>query len=290
MDKILTAVYETMDYNKFRKLDCNRDVTELRKNKLKASISVKEIICPIIVNKKFEIVDGQGRYEAKRELGLPIYYVIDEDADIDDCRRMNTYNSCWTDIHYIESYAKAGNKNYIRLLETCDGTGLSISDAIRFCNKSKYIGHNGESILRKGDLIFTKIDKEKVLEILGKINDVKEALMFTGKLNGAFRTSIKVMAETKGYDHERFVRNCGKYRMRFTQTSRIEDQLKVFSEIYNMKLSNEKKIYFEDYMRNKGSNVRTYDEMSGIAKRNAKKVDTLSGQISIDESMEEMAQ
>lgn len=66
MSRIFAQVYEEKDYSKFKRLENNRDVTESRKEKLKASIASGEILNPIIVNEKMEIIDGQGRYEAKK--------------------------------------------------------------------------------------------------------------------------------------------------------------------------------------------------------------------------------
>lgn len=39
----------------------------------------------------------------------------------------------------------------------------------------------------------------------------------------------------------------------------LEDQLKEFSRIYNYKTKASNRIYFEDYMRNKGYNIRSYN-------------------------------
>lgn len=92
MAKIKTYVFETNDYGVFYRLEDNRSVTESRKNQLIASFSAGEVMCPIIVNEKMEIIDGQGRFEARKALELPIYYIIDPGKNINDCRRMNSYN------------------------------------------------------------------------------------------------------------------------------------------------------------------------------------------------------
>ena len=38
----------------------------------------KLLMCPIIVNENYEIIDGQHRYSASKELGLPIRYIVGE--------------------------------------------------------------------------------------------------------------------------------------------------------------------------------------------------------------------
>lgn len=276
MDKIIAAVYETMDYGKFKMLQCNRDVTEQRKTKLMESFSIGEVLNPIVVNKHFEIIDGQGRYEAKKELGLPIYYVVDEDAGIDDCRRLNTYNTKWTDVDYAKSYAESGNANYIRLMDVCRQLNMNVSTAVKLSGHAVYTKRD-EHRIRRGELIFTEEDKNNLLRLSRKIDDIVDALNIKQRVSLTFKASIKIVVDTYGYEHERFVKNCMLYRSSFVVMSRTEDQLKEFSEIYNYRRkSNDNKLYFEDYMRNKGYNVRNYDESNFNEKAFYHNVSTLS--------------
>lgn len=65
-------VYVTDKYSIFRRLSGNRDVKEARVKKIMRSIEkVGYIPNPIIVNENMEVVDGQGRLEAVKRLGLP---------------------------------------------------------------------------------------------------------------------------------------------------------------------------------------------------------------------------
>ena len=66
----------TRDYSLFKKLDGNRDVR--KKNALVKSIKEFDLTMysPIIVSDDFRIVDGQHRFEACKELNLPIYFIV----------------------------------------------------------------------------------------------------------------------------------------------------------------------------------------------------------------------
>lgn len=84
------AIYSSEDYSVFRKLNGNRSVLEQRKNMIMASITERGWIRnPVVVNEKMEIIDGQGRFEALKELGLPIEYVVAKGASISDCIALN---------------------------------------------------------------------------------------------------------------------------------------------------------------------------------------------------------
>ena len=77
MYKKVGTVYSTTDYDSFAKLEGNRDVLQSRKNIIKESIEERGWIRnPVVVNEKMQIIDGQGRFEALKELGMPIEYVI----------------------------------------------------------------------------------------------------------------------------------------------------------------------------------------------------------------------
>lgn len=259
MDKVVAQVYETTDYSKFKKLEANRKVTTRRVERLVKSLSIKELLNPILVNGNMEIIDGQGRFEAKKFLKRPVQYIIDMNANLDDCRRMNLFTKKWELNDSVESYVEQGDPNYIRLRNIEKRTGLNTSRILRMANKAN--GDQG-TILHEGRLIFTEKDQQTVLRIKGIADDICEALTFSGRLNNAFFTGVKVMAETNGYIHEKMITNCKACRHTYSQMSRLEDQLKEFSRIYNYNCKKkENKLHFEDYMRNKGANVRNYDNM-----------------------------
>lgn len=254
-------VYETDDYSIFKKLPANRDLIAKRLKRLIESFSEKEILNPIVVNGKYEIIDGQGRFEAKKSLGLPIQFVIDEDADIDDCRRMNAYNAPWNIKDYAKSLADDGNDNCRRLLDCCSELNVSINRCLRLTNHaaSKKTAKGSDlQLARLESLVFTEEDCKVARDICKKINEIREALILTKQMNEAFCTAVKVMSEYDGYDHNSMLRRCEKERNRFSLASNLGDMLREFSRIYNISRQANKKLYFEDYMRNKGYNVRDY--------------------------------
>ena len=108
--------YRTTDYDLFKRLEGNRDVLASRVNKIRKSIQKYGYIYnPIVVNEKYEIVDGQGRFEALRTEGLPIDFVIAHGAGLNECVALNASGTIWTMKDYIASYCEQGNENYIRM-------------------------------------------------------------------------------------------------------------------------------------------------------------------------------
>ena len=257
--KVIGEIYETYDYDNFYCLPDNRDVLSTRLNKLIASISERYVLNPILVNGKMQIIDGQGRYEARKHLGLPIHFIMDKTATSDDCRRMNKYNTKWTSLDFAKSHAKAKKKAYQLLLNACERTKLSIGKVLRLANHGSGSDDRVKmSAFERGDLKFTEEDFDTAIRVSQLVSEVVDALQFEGKLNDAFWVAAKVMFETKGYSHEKMLKNCRSLRSTYAQMARLADQLVEFERIYNYRAAAKNKLYFSDYLRNKGANVRDY--------------------------------
>ena len=85
MEKINT-VNRTTDYSLFKRLEGNRNVLEIRVKRITASIKkVGWIQNPVIVNEKMEVIEGQGRLEALKRLGMPVDYIIVPGIGLDEC-------------------------------------------------------------------------------------------------------------------------------------------------------------------------------------------------------------
>ena len=251
-------VYETTNYEMFKVMPFNRDVLLNRVEKLIASFKQKRITNPIVVNEKCQVIDGQGRLETCKRLKLPVQFLVVPGATIDDCRRLNLYNTNWTTENFVNSHANAGNKNYIEIRKCRELTGLSYSLILRLANKGKF-----DSVyvtkLRSGQLNFTTQDTEIVTGVKQKADEILEKLSTSYRTNECFYTAVKVVVEWKKYNHNRMLAKCAQERHSYQQMSNLENQLKEFSRIYNARVKlTENKLYFEDYMRNKGYNVRDY--------------------------------
>lgn len=258
-DETAGIVYKTMDYSKFKRLEANRAVTENRKNKLLASFAEKEIMNPIIVNGNYEVIDGQGRFEAKKELGEPIYYIIDPTATLEDCARMNRFNTSWNVNDFAEAFSKnnpfGNTEPYKILLKTKEDTGLSLARCLLLCGKS---GAANNSLLT-GKLRFTEDDRLKVLYVNKKATEIKDVLCFSKRLNEAFFQAIAVITRFESYNHKHMLQACAKNRNSYAQMSGVGDMLSEFERIYNKGLKPTNKLFFSDYMRNRGYSVRDYD-------------------------------
>jgi hypothetical protein len=125
-DKIVRKleVYESNDYSKFVFLPENRPVIKGLVARLIASMQKETLFDYILVTKdspvlkpgQYGVVDGQHRLKAREYLGLPIHYVILENYNVKLIIGKNTHKA-WTEMNFINCYAKMGNDNYNKILK-----------------------------------------------------------------------------------------------------------------------------------------------------------------------------
>lgn len=263
----IAFVWSTNNYEMFKRLDNNRAVTEERVKKLLASFGEKAIDTPIICNEKMEVIDGQGRFETRKRSGLPIPFIVIPGLDDTDCSRLNRYNTKWEIADWVNSWAKNENKeiaqNYILLKETSEIVGMSLNKVALI---GGHIKNNNGSISQSivnGDLVFTEESKEFVIKVIDNGKEILEALCCTKRPSVTFWNSIKVITSNGKYNHKKMLSKCKACRSTYAQMANMENQLKEFSRIYNYKVkSKDEKLYFEDYMRNKGLNIRDYSDLN----------------------------
>lgn len=113
-DEIIGFVYKTKRYDAFKFIKGNRDVNHSEAIK-KSMSEYGSLMCVITVNENMEIIDGQNRFIAAKELGEPVYYFVAEGYGIKETRIMNQSAKNWSAQDYINSYADDGKKGYLDL-------------------------------------------------------------------------------------------------------------------------------------------------------------------------------
>jgi hypothetical protein len=158
-------IKETKEYEKFRFTKLNRKIDMQKVQRFTVECSKKPHLmemCPILVNSKMEIIDGQHRFLACKQCALPIYYIQSEIIDYEDIIILNKDQKSWSLEDYISHHASRPNIHFIKLLEFSREFGLSISLSCVFLgfNRRNLIGS-----IKTGSLIYPENDtaaREKV--------------------------------------------------------------------------------------------------------------------------------
>ena len=103
-------------YNKINYFMGNRRIINEHVEKIMASLSSDGGNTlednPILINNKYEIIDGQHRYEACKRLDLPIYVKMVNENFKDNIIFLNTNQRNWNDGDFANYYASQGLKPY----------------------------------------------------------------------------------------------------------------------------------------------------------------------------------
>lgn len=172
-------VMVTNDYEMFKELQGNRQVLESRVKKIIKSIDdVGYVLNPLIVNEKYEVIDGQGRLKALRQLEMPVYYIIVEGIGLKECQSMNINQVNWGIYDYIYSYAQIGNESYIDLLRLVDTFKKNFRLTVVLYALTGKIDSNSYAI-KEGDFKCTREDSKNANESLSwlvQFNSIIERL------------------------------------------------------------------------------------------------------------------
>lgn len=171
-------IYKSTDYDLLKNIKTNRMVSPTNYNKLVRSMSEEVLVMPICVNENMEIIDGQHRFLAAKELGKPFYFYIQEGYREDQMKRANLVSSTWNKNDFLNMYINQEDSRYIMIKELMDEYGIVISDMI------KIIAAVREDNIREAGLAFEEgtivitesdfIDVQNFLECLSLFKDFKQ--------------------------------------------------------------------------------------------------------------------
>lgn len=186
----MAGITGTKDYSKFKIIEGNRSINSTHLSNLTMSILKKNMLNqnPIICNEKFEIVDGQHRFEVARNNKLEIFYLILEGAHIDEVVQLNSTNRMWHAMDYIDSYVTRGFKPYIWLKEFLADYKLSIENV----NQFMYSNDNDSTRLRVKRGLFnpTEEQKERAMKRADIYWDIKPYIKNRGRLPHGFMKAL----------------------------------------------------------------------------------------------------
>lgn len=125
-------ILSTTNYSQFKPLKGNRRVVQGHLKNIIISIQENNLLSvqPILVNEKYEIVDGQHRLEAARRMNIEIYYVVVPATGIREVQLLNATHANWTMNDYMDSYAELGYEEYVSLQIFCRKHNITVANAL----------------------------------------------------------------------------------------------------------------------------------------------------------------
>lgn len=237
-DIIYNNIYVTKDYDKFILLDLNRPI---HNGAVLNSIEEFNMLPekPILVTKNMEVLDGQHRLSAAKQLGLEIYYTIARDEVSErHLGKLNTQVN-WNLFNFLKLYSK-NDRNYQFLGEILERFKCPnyISTLINIIGEPV---RRAEANFRSG-LFKLRCKEDDCIELVEQIFTLKDTINANVK-PFARCTAIAIYAlhniiQAEGYEFEKAKRkfglSCNKDKLKdaisWSNVTNVEAALK---DVYN---------------------------------------------------------
>jgi len=255
---MLAPIFTTINYSMFGHIGGNRNLDPSNLNKIKQSISKKHIktnavICILDTSDPIEplkMVDGQHRFEACKELNIPVSYVIDTSLTmasiLNDITLLNTASKEWDVSDFMNSEAQKGNQNYV-LYERIYTSFKNIfdheslffilnSDDNRTCQKISY------PIFKDGGLQFDQSDYNYLYQRLTDISQFNHYNEIGGKRY--YQKALNRLMNAKGFITSQMLSKIQSRQSTIVKSTTVDGALRQLADIYNWKIQSGK-IRFE---------------------------------------------
>lgn len=226
---------KTSDYKKFKYLPWNRDIdaTKLKELTKKMSLNNLSKDLPILVNKKFQVLDGQHRLEVCKKLKLPVWYRVADKVTINDIAFMQT-NAKWRPMDYVKFWKVKENRNFILFEKFLIKYNLPVNTAMEVCGYRR----RSKELIDGGQLKFGEATFQKNCHLMDRILHISRGFKYWN--HRSFLRAISMIMAFKEYDHDRMMN-----KVAFIPFSRRGDTMsnvEMIEEVYNYK--SQIKIYF----------------------------------------------
>ena len=207
--KEVNKIYSTTNYSKFKSQTGNRVKNTGHVQYLTKSIDQENLLsaAPICVNEKFEIIDGQHRFEAACTLNLPIFYYIVPGLGINQTQRLNSKLRNWGVADFMNSFANNGNQNYLayRLFhqENKDIIDHNLTQVLLGGYRT-YSGTHGQ-LFKDGKFVVK--DMAKAIDRVNKLRDLYQQLKVIRTIpqRRECMYALLMIMDDKTYNHSRML-------------------------------------------------------------------------------------
>ena len=222
-------IQHTQDYTLFERISGNRKLSQPHVNRLLEAIQDSPDTItynPIIVNDKFEVIDGQHRLEAIKKLGLPVHYVKVNDIGLQTVQKLNSLSKSWTPTDYAKSFAENGIEAYQTYLDFQSTFKLNFDVLMKYLSLDKPMTG---ALFKSGG--FVTPDPQLSHDLCTFLVDIAEYIERARNRNVA--NGFFQVINSDNYDHVRMLRQLKKFGHLWTEQALPNDYAREFEYLYN---------------------------------------------------------
>jgi hypothetical protein len=241
MAKYSNQVQTTLDYLKFKTLIGNRKPNDLHLKRLTNSFKQRYLFSPILVNEKMQIIDGQHRFLAAKELSLPINYLVVEGYGLEEVQILNTNSANWKKEDYLKAYCDLGMEPYLQMRQFMldfPDFGVAIvemilTDNINGANKAKNIDKVEVRMMgfQNGELVIPNL--LKAYETAEKVMMFKP--YYDGFNRSTFVRTLIMLFKNENYVHADMISKLAKNPSVLTHCANVTQYKFLLEDIFNFR-------------------------------------------------------
>lgn len=229
-------IYQTYNYDLFKIMDGNRMVHPGHLHRLKKSVEEKLLIIPIIVNEKYQVIDGQHRLEVFRQLNYPVHYIINAGYGIKEIQKLNTHMKNWNVDDYLKCYCGQGIEDYVQYKEFRAKYGFGHQETLAFLMGST---SNFSKIFNDGNLKIKSLEDAEIAA--QKVSQFAE--FYKDYRRKSFVFAILSLLKHPEYDHKEMLDKVAMQQSELKRCANTEQYLSLLEKIYNYHRKG-KKVWF----------------------------------------------
>ncbi len=246
---VVNQVNSTNDYAKFKTLQGNRHVDKLHVKRLQESFRKAYLLSPILINQDYEIIDGQHRFHAAKEMDLPVNFIMCNNYSLKEVQLLNTNMKNWKKEDYLNGYCDLNYPEYLKFrnfmrrfpelgLASCETILTdSLSGGYRSKSSSKLKGVVNESgsyairYFQEGDLLIPNY--EKSIENAEKIMMIKP--YYDGFHRPSFVRALIGIFKIEYYSHSKLIERLAANPTALQHCANITQYKSLIEDIYNFR-------------------------------------------------------
>jgi len=248
--KQYTVVYCTKDYSWFKKTKGNRPAKINHCRKIRNSIVENDLKMVIYVNSDGTIREGHTTFEVRKELGLPIYYIINDDFKALDVPRFNSGRENWSFLDTLSFYGVRQKRAYKIVRKKMAQYHMPIQETVGLFKGETSPSSDTAEDFKWGRYNLKYSDIKAFDAIVGPMRELWD-MRFPGKKmpRGWIRTAAGA-AKHPNYTFERAKTAIKNNGAKLDGCSTVQEYMDNFGRIYDKGLDKSKRLnlkrFFED--------------------------------------------
>lgn len=224
---------QTTNYSLFKVKQGNRVVNQKHVNKLKESFQKHDYLpsCPIIVDEDFNVIDGQHRLEAAKQLGIAIFYVVEKEPDNDLLIDLNVTQRKWSSTDYINYFAEKGNEHYIRFRRLLNEIPMDVNTILDMAKLQDVGGHYLQSVVKTGELTIDKVEIARAHFMYENILTLRDALRI--KLTGRMVRALVQMQRNPKFSWDTMIKKAKQFYVKSYPCATKQEWTDMLTMLYN---------------------------------------------------------